>query len=342
MRADSSMPITQIVVMIAIQTTPTAVTAKVESAALCQPTSRNEYRPAICARFAITMTSATMIAQPPSQPADGPIARVDPRERRAAVRVGAVHVVVGRGDQQHRHERQQQDRRRLQPDARDRDDEAERRGERVARRGRRDADHAARHEAQRILLQTLVADPGRSRGRGTRPRQPPWRLAYPDATMPTLVFGYGSLAGPSRAGRACCATTRAAGTWRWTTATRSPATSSTSTPRPASARRSTSRSWHPAGAGRERRRRVVFAVDDERLAALDRRERNYDRRDVPRARRCRRRRVWAYVGSAPGRARFAAGRAAGTAVVERASTSRRVPDVEPPRPAGACRYSGVT
>src|SRR6478609_4841281 len=41
-RADSSIPITQIAVMIAIQTTPTAVTATVESAALCQPTSRNE------------------------------------------------------------------------------------------------------------------------------------------------------------------------------------------------------------------------------------------------------------------------------------------------------------
>src|SRR6476659_6803660 len=75
-RAESSMPITQIAVMIAIQTTPTAVTAAVESAALCQPTSRNEYSPAICARFAITMTSATTIAQPPIQPSGGPIARV--------------------------------------------------------------------------------------------------------------------------------------------------------------------------------------------------------------------------------------------------------------------------
>src|SRR4051794_31230622 len=75
-RADSSMPITQIAVMIAIQTTPTSVTANVESAALCQPTSRNEYRPAICARLAITITSATTIAQPPSQPTDGPSARV--------------------------------------------------------------------------------------------------------------------------------------------------------------------------------------------------------------------------------------------------------------------------
>jgi hypothetical protein len=41
-RADSSMPITQIAVMIAIQTTPTAVTANVESAALSHSTSRNE------------------------------------------------------------------------------------------------------------------------------------------------------------------------------------------------------------------------------------------------------------------------------------------------------------
>ena len=72
MRADSSMPITQIAVMIAIQTTPTAVTATVESAADCQPKSRKLYRPAICARLAITMMSATMIAQPPIQPATAP------------------------------------------------------------------------------------------------------------------------------------------------------------------------------------------------------------------------------------------------------------------------------
>jgi hypothetical protein len=39
-RAESSIPITQIAVMTAIHTTPTAVTARVESAAPCQPTSR--------------------------------------------------------------------------------------------------------------------------------------------------------------------------------------------------------------------------------------------------------------------------------------------------------------
>jgi hypothetical protein len=73
-RAESSMPITQIAVMIAIHTTPTAVTAAVELAALSQSKSRKLYRPAIWARLAITMTSATMIAQPPIQPAHGPIA----------------------------------------------------------------------------------------------------------------------------------------------------------------------------------------------------------------------------------------------------------------------------
>jgi hypothetical protein len=60
----------------AIHTTPTAVTANVDAAALSQPTSRNEYSPAICARLAITMTSATTIAHPPIQPSDGPIAFV--------------------------------------------------------------------------------------------------------------------------------------------------------------------------------------------------------------------------------------------------------------------------
>src|SRR5918997_1585152 len=75
-RADSSMPIVVIAVMTMIHTTPTAVTAATEPAADSQPTSLNEYRPAIWARFAMTTTSATMIAQPPSQPAHGPIALV--------------------------------------------------------------------------------------------------------------------------------------------------------------------------------------------------------------------------------------------------------------------------
>jgi hypothetical protein len=73
---------------------------------------------------------------------------------------------------------------------------------------------------------------------------------------------------------------------------------------------------------------VVFEVDDDGLAALDRRERNYDRHDVsayvdadgP---------VWAYLASAAGRERCAAGRAAGTAVVS-AEYLASVPDVDPP------------
>jgi hypothetical protein len=59
---------------------------------------------------------------------------------------------------------------------------------------------------------------------------------------------------------------------------------------------------------------VALAVTPHELAVLDRRERNYDRRDIsdlidvegP---------VWAYVGSQAGRRRLAAGRAHGTAVV---------------------------
>jgi gamma-glutamylcyclotransferase (GGCT)/AIG2-like uncharacterized protein YtfP len=83
--------------------------------------------------------------------------------------------------------------------------------------------------------------------------------------------------------------------------------------------------WPEPGASVEG---VVFEVDDDGLAALDRRERNYDRRDVsahvdgdgP---------VWAYLASDAGRERFAAGRAAGTAVVSEEYLAR-VPDAEPP------------
>ena len=61
---------------------------------------------------------------------------------------------------------------------------------------------------------------------------------------------------------------------------------------------------------------VALEVTPGELARLDRRERNYDRRDIgdlvdadvdgP---------VWAYVGSSAGRQRLATGRATGTAVV---------------------------
>ena len=63
---------------------------------------------------------------------------------------------------------------------------------------------------------------------------------------------------------------------------------------------------------------LVAAVDPERLAALDRRERNYERVDVtaaidvpPEGR------VWTYVGSEEGRARLETGVREGRAVVAR-------------------------
>jgi gamma-glutamylcyclotransferase (GGCT)/AIG2-like uncharacterized protein YtfP len=72
--------------------------------------------------------------------------------------------------------------------------------------------------------------------------------------------------------------------------------------------------WPERGASVEG---VLLEVDDAGLAALDQRERNYDRVDVsahldgdgP---------VWAYVASADGRARFERGRREGTLVVARA------------------------
>ena len=83
-------------------------------------------------------------------------------------------------------------------------------------------------------------------------------------------------------------------------------------------------------------------VDVADLAPLDRRERNYDRRDVsahldgdgP---------VWAYLASAAGRERFAAGCAAGTAVVGAGVPRTGIrPHAAPPGAARAARYSGVT
>jgi cation transport regulator ChaC len=61
---------------------------------------------------------------------------------------------------------------------------------------------------------------------------------------------------------------------------------------------------------------VAFPVSDEQLAALDRRERNYDRHDVTDLVDADLGgRVWAYAGSADGRRRLADGLRDGTAVV---------------------------
>jgi cation transport regulator ChaC len=77
---------------------------------------------------------------------------------------------------------------------------------------------------------------------------------------------------------------------------------------------------------------VAFEVTDEELAALDRRERNYEREDVTdEIEADLGGRVWAYVGSAAGRQRLATGRRRGTAVISRGYLEK-VPDIEPDLP----------
>ena len=59
-----------------IHTTPAKVVQKVDSSSPSHPNNWNVYAPAICARFAMTMTSAAMMPHPPSHPTRGPNARV--------------------------------------------------------------------------------------------------------------------------------------------------------------------------------------------------------------------------------------------------------------------------
>jgi cation transport regulator ChaC len=62
----------------------------------------------------------------------------------------------------------------------------------------------------------------------------------------------------------------------------------------------------------------AFAVTDEEVALLDRRERNYERQDVTdHLDTDLGGRVWAYVGSVAGRNRLARARVQGTAVISR-------------------------
>jgi hypothetical protein len=63
---------------------------------------------------------------------------------------------------------------------------------------------------------------------------------------------------------------------------------------------------------------LAFPVTDDELERLDRRERNYERRDVTDLVEADLGgRVWAYVGSVAGRNRLAQGRSRGTVVVSR-------------------------
>ncbi len=70
---------------------------------------------------------------------------------------------------------------------------------------------------------------------------------------------------------------------------------------------------------------MLFEADD--LGALDARERNYERVEV--RGRPPHGRAWAYIGTPDARERFEKGRAAGTAVVDRAYYES-VPSAEPP------------
>jgi hypothetical protein len=81
---------------------------------------------------------------------------------------------------------------------------------------------------------------------------------------------------------------------------------------------------------------VAFPVSDAKLAKLDRRERNYVRRDVTElVDHDLGGRIWAYVGSLPGRLRLARGRRRGTAVVSRGYLEKVAVDVPPDLPVRA-------
>ena len=88
-------------------------------------------------------------------PGVGPERAGRPGERRAAVGVDPVELLVGHRDEEHRQEREDHHRRRLQADRQH--DGADRGGEAVRRCGGGDADHHAGHQAQRSPLQSLVA-----------------------------------------------------------------------------------------------------------------------------------------------------------------------------------------
>ena len=119
---------------------------------------------AITASDAITITSATKIAQPLIQPRYGLTARVPHanvvphRDRRGsdtcsrAPRAGSARRRRGARRARGRH-------------TRDGDDEPKRRGERIRRRRRGDADHEVRQVADRVLLEALVADERPSRSK---------------------------------------------------------------------------------------------------------------------------------------------------------------------------------
>ena len=100
--------------------------------------------------------------RPAADPAERGTHRArDPREGRAAVRIGAVHVVEGRRDQEHRDERGEQHGRRL--DAHEHHHDREDSRQRIGGRRRRYADDQAVDEADRVLLEPVLAALGGGR-----------------------------------------------------------------------------------------------------------------------------------------------------------------------------------
>jgi hypothetical protein len=98
-----------------------------------------------------------------------------PSEGGAAVGIGSVHVVVGRGDEQHGDERQQHYGRRIEAHTQGHDAQGRRQAVSGGRRGH--ADHQAREHAEGAGLQPLAADlrcPAKvRRSAGTRHGSPP-------------------------------------------------------------------------------------------------------------------------------------------------------------------------
>jgi hypothetical protein len=76
MRAESSVPMTQMAVITTMIITANTVIAAFELATDWRPKNRYVYRAATSARDPMTRIPVTQIAQPPIQPSHGPIARV--------------------------------------------------------------------------------------------------------------------------------------------------------------------------------------------------------------------------------------------------------------------------
>ena len=151
-RAESSMPRQQIQVITTIQTTPMSVTPNVGRAVVAEQLEGVEARDLRQVRHHDHVGDDD---RPAAHPARARAHRLGhPREGGAAVRVGAVHVVVGRAMQSIGRNATIMIAGAWKPTTRG--DEAQRRRQAVAGRGRRDADHHVREERDRAGLELRV------------------------------------------------------------------------------------------------------------------------------------------------------------------------------------------